>query len=855
MVDFTYPGIYTQELSRVAPIQGVSTSNFGVVGMAEKGPEDEATLITSFAQFQETFGDFISDSQLAMQLYAFFANDGRQAYVVRVCRSDALAACGWIMNDVSDEVPKDDIVAATLLVQSVGAGGADADLVNTDIVPGTVSFEWQEETALAAGATQYTGGAAIETQVAFRIVDAAGNPVFPIGRPAAAVVGAFSWTDSLAGAQTADIKAPASAAADILEIIDPAAPSPTVGYIDCATGWAVIDMSLYVAPTDLGIAQAITNGAGINYGTTRTVTDDGAGNLIGDIDPAGTNDIDYDGTGAYATAGAFQFAFGDGAVPATILTGSRVVVSYSQQDFRMCASSRGAWGNDVEVRIYGSDEYYDVDTGQYSRVDAEVWYDDPIEGALIQKEIFTELVLDDPTDSNYIVSVLNDTFKGSDLLTFYAAQAEDEITSGINARLRNGLPGAVGEALAGGDGATTQFEGADALYTQDPIIPRTLEITYYDAAGTAYTITDDGDGNLEGDVAPAGVNTVDYDTGELQFTTSAVPTQPVPATPLYGFIRATYYTDPTCTDYCTDTLSGGTDGVAALTRSEVSAPTLEATNRGVYALNVPDEMMAVSIPDFADDSTVTLDLLAWAARQLDKFIVAAVPYGATPTQAKQYKQITLASYSSYGALYYPWVGIIDPKTNLETFLPPMGWAAGAYARTDNDATVSRAPSGVGFGDLNLAVSLERKLSLDEIGVLNKAGVNCLYESVETGRVIWGARTLSRDDFLYIQRRRFFMFVEKSVYKSTWSFVFETISTGLFERIRTLVDGFLEGLLSLGYFPTGVPSLAYLVVCDESNNPASLTDQGIVVCDIWLAPSTPGEFILFRFQQLVVAGAA
>ena len=99
-----------------------------------------------------------------------------------------------------------------------------------------------------------------------------------------------------------------------------------------------------------------------------------------------------------------------------------------------------------------------------------------------------------------------------------------------------------------------------------------------------------------------------------------------------------------------------------------------------------------------------------------------------------------------------------------------------------------------------------------------------------------------------------MFVEKSVYKSTWGFVFETISAALYDRITNLVEGFLGGLVSLGYFPTGIPSQAFLVVCDSSNNTQALVDQGIVRCDIYLAPTTPGEFILFRFQQFVTAGA-
>lgn len=61
------------------------------------------------------------------------------------------------------------------------------------------------------------------------------------------------------------------------------------------------------------------------------------------------------------------------------------------------------------------------------------------------------------------------------------------------------------------DGITTQFD----YTTQELPLPSTLTLT---AGGL--TITDDGDGNLIGDVDEAAENTVDYDTGELNFTLS-----------------------------------------------------------------------------------------------------------------------------------------------------------------------------------------------------------------------------------------------------------------------------------------------------------------------------------------------
>jgi phage tail sheath protein FI len=863
MPQFSYPGIYNEERRRIAPIQGVSTSNFGVVGAAERGPEDEATLVTSFTQFQETFGDFITDSTLAMQVYAFFAQEGRQAYVVRVCRPDAVTACGFVQNNVQDEEVDADIAAATLYCRSASSGLAlpnAADIINTPIeapaplTAGTVSFRWWQQTILAGGITHYTAAAAPETRVRFQIQDALGNPIRPIERPLALLLGAFTWLDSGAVARTVDMLATAPAN-DIVALRESVAPFATVGYIDCQTGIVTIDMNLFTVPTDIGAGNAITNPNPFNYGTQRTVTDLG-GALVGDVDPAQPRWIDYDGTGLAGVAGAFTFHFGVGGVAVPVMAGSQVLVNYTQQDFGFCAKSKGAWGNDLEIRVYGNEEFYTASTGQFSRVDIEVWYDDPIEGVLTLKETFTELVLDDPTNANYIVSVINDEFKGSDLIVMTATAAQDTFTAGVNGRLRKGYNNVWGEAIAGGNGTLTVFEGANAAQASSPIIPRTLTIRYYNAANALFTITDDGEGNLIGAVNPAGTNTVDYATGALEFTTSAIPTAPIPAgLPTQdGFLRAQFYTTASCGVFCTDAPTGGTDGVLPITRLQVSSPALEATNRGVYALNVPDEMMTVAIPDFASDPTVTLDLIAWAQRKMDKFIVASVPQGATPTQAKDYKKFTLASYSSFCALYYPYVGIIDPKTDLQVFMAPCGWVAGAYARTDNNKTVSKAPAGVEDGALNLVVSLERNLSLEEIGVLNKVGVNCLYESAETGRVLWGARTLSRDDFLYIQRRRFFMFVEKSVYKSTWGFVFETINTGLYDRIKNLVEGFLSGLLSLGYFPTGIPSLAYRVICDSSNNTPAIAEQGLVICDVYLAPTTPGEFILFRYQQLTAVAA-
>lgn len=92
MPTLTYPGVYIQEIpSGVRPIESASTSTAAFVGLAERGP-DEATRVTSWAEFVRVFGAFTNDGFLAHSVFQYFNNGGRQCYIVRVTHSDAAAA-------------------------------------------------------------------------------------------------------------------------------------------------------------------------------------------------------------------------------------------------------------------------------------------------------------------------------------------------------------------------------------------------------------------------------------------------------------------------------------------------------------------------------------------------------------------------------------------------------------------------------------------------------------------------------------------------------------------------------------------------------------------------------------------
>ncbi len=110
----TYPGVYIEELpSGVRTITGVATSITAFIGKALRGPTDVPITITSFADYERTFGGLNRDMTLSYALRDFFMNGGGQAIVVRLYKSVSGSAA-----KATYEVPN-----LTLQASSEGAWG------------------------------------------------------------------------------------------------------------------------------------------------------------------------------------------------------------------------------------------------------------------------------------------------------------------------------------------------------------------------------------------------------------------------------------------------------------------------------------------------------------------------------------------------------------------------------------------------------------------------------------------------------------------------------------------------------------------------------------------------------------
>ena len=68
------------------------------------------------------------------------------------------------------------------------------------------------------------------------------------------------------------------------------------------------------------------------------------------------------------------------------------------------------------------------------------------------------------------------------------------------------------------------------------------------------------------------------------------------------------------------------------------------------------------------------------------------------------------------------------------------------------------------------------------------------------------------------------------------------------EIRLLLQNYLRQLYRLGAFRGATEEQAFFVRCDETNNPAYITDAGRLIAEIGVAPAEPLEFIVLRLAR-------
>ncbi|HSF30495.1 MAG TPA: phage tail sheath subtilisin-like domain-containing protein [Candidatus Tectomicrobia bacterium] len=245
----------------------------------------------------------------------------------------------------------------------------------------------------------------------------------------------------------------------------------------------------------------------------------------------------------------------------------------------------------------------------------------------------------------------------------------------------------------------------------------------------------------------------------------------------------------------------------------------------------------------ADAMAITGLLIAHAERM--RYRIAVLDCGDNQTLAAV-RAMRAKLDSKYAALYYPWVRILDPISRREIHLPPSGFVAGIYARNDINRAVYKAPANE---VVNLALGFEMLLNKGQQDVLNPEGINCFRFFEGRGFRLWGARTISSDpEWKYVNLRRYFAYLERSIDKGTQWAVFEPNGEALWANVRRTIEDFLLNEWMSGALLGDKPEKAYFVRCDRSTMTQNDLDNGRLVCLIGVAALRPAEFVIFRIGQ-------
>lgn len=306
-------------------------------------------------------------------------------------------------------------------------------------------------------------------------------------------------------------------------------------------------------------------------------------------------------------------------------------------------------------------------------------------------------------------------------------------------------------------------------------------------------------------------------------------------------------------------LTGGTDGglasPAELKGEESDPDHVEVKATGLEALGEIDDIAIVALPDAGsfdeDQRTVAIDHLLGHAENL-KYRIAIVdgPENASLNEIRKFRG---RFDSKYGAIYHPWIEVLDPLERpaqgappRRLKLPPCGFVAGIYARSDIERGVHKAPANEVIRGLT---KFEININKARQDVINPEGINALRFFEGRGNRVWGARTMSSDpEWKYVNVRRLFIYIEHSIDKSTQFAVFEPNNPRLWANIRQAVEDFLLVLWRDGALLGDKPEQAYFVRCDRTTMTQNDIDNGRLICLIGVAPTKPAEFVIFRIGQ-------
>jgi hypothetical protein len=222
------------------------------------------------------------------------------------------------------------------------------------------------------------------------------------------------------------------------------------------------------------------------------------------------------------------------------------------------------------------------------------------------------------------------------------------------------------------------------------------------------------------------------------------------------------------------------------------------------------------------------------------YVIDPVAYNKTISDASS---AAASRDTSYGAMYWPWVQVVEPSTGEYVWVPSSVSIAGVYAYNDTVAEPWFAPAGINRGGLSTVVRAEKKLSQGNRNDLYAAKVNPIATFPGQGIVVYGQKTLQlRASALdRVNVRRLLIALKSYISQIANTLVFEQNSIATRNQFLSQVNPYLTSVQQRqGLY-------AFKVIMNDTNNTPDVIDRNELVGQIYLQPTKTAEFIYLDFN--------
>ncbi|HEY6352728.1 MAG TPA: phage tail sheath C-terminal domain-containing protein [Candidatus Angelobacter sp.] len=788
MPTYLTPGVYFESVDTAdAVVPSIRTDVAAFVGVAARGPLNCATPVESWNQFQAAFGSFLPNAYLAYSVKAFFENGGQKVYVVRVAAPKATTTTNPVVPQ-----PPDGSSSVVLSIQGFAAGAVVT----------------AQQTALANSA-----GVQPADRLSTLVDTVAGFPQGSLVKITQTVPFFQAWHR----VEGVDVVAKRLYWESALEP----------------------QFLLTVPMTLISFHEADLVLSQVNASSSQLVWMNGLGPKFNVSQP-----IQFD-TGAAWASGVFNDEAG--------------VATLSVE-----ASSAGSWGDTVAVSVSHSS----------LAATATSSVPQPVSG-----------------NFSFVQSVVG--FPRFSLVQIYQTQGVLPVIGYRTVTMVNTAT----NLLQWDSSLTPQFD------VTKPISFETIEFafTVYVNGSAAESFS----GLSLNSLHPRYVENVVNPRTKNQVMPPQVglPSQYIRVKDLHsGTTPPNNLPDPSAPQLTDGVLSlwSGRDGIAALQVTDFTGDPGSNQKWGIRAMEDVDEISIVAVPDvliepsppviyttpppkpvnvclpcsittpavpkpvpppveaapqFSLDeiSEVQQALIAHCAAMQFRFAILDPPDFGYPQQHVDLGEVQSWRHqfdTMYAALYYPWILVLDPLNlgnQLVRRIPPSGHVAGVYANTDLTAGVHQAPANT---VMQWVQDLTNDVTADMQAFLNPLSVNCIRSFSGRGIRVYGARTLSSDSsWLFVPVRRLVSMIEHALEIYMQWVVFEPNNIHLWNLVRVSITNYLESVWQQGALVGNTAADAFFVTCDATTNTLATTQEGQMIVEIGVAPTSPAEFVIFRLGMM------